>query len=100
MDVTIWTRLMTIPAMKPTVSNGRLNQNVVMRASRNTWMASCWFISVEALHQRPNHQIPSVYQHEQQDLKGSRDHDRRELDHADGESDRRDHEIDHQERQE
>src|SRR5436190_24008196 len=68
-EVTICSRLMRIPATRPTASSGALSQNVAISVSRmRCTTESGVMASVEALDQRADQQVPAIDEHEQQDL--------------------------------
>src|SRR5580704_8454147 len=98
MEVAICTRLMTMPTTKPIANIGAATQKAIIKASRMICTTESGVICnnslVEALHERPDHQVPSVHQYEQHDLEWRRDHHRRQLHHAHGERAGRDYEID------
>src|SRR3954464_15368881 len=67
--VTICSRLTTIPATRPIASSGALSQNVAMSVSRMICTTESGVIaSVKTLDEGSDQQIPSVDEHEQQDL--------------------------------
>src|ERR1700686_4053693 len=98
-EVAIWIMLTTIPTANPINSKGAQSTTVVQKA----WLIRCTAksglmdSSIETLHQRADHQIPAVHQNEQKDLERRGNHNRRQLDHTDGERDRSHYQIDDQE---
>src|SRR5690348_6502849 len=102
MEVTIWIKLITMPARKPITSSGAPSQSVIMSAWRRistTNSGVIFFSRIKTFHQRSQHQVPTVHKNEEQDFERRRDHHRRQLDHADRERDRRHHQVDDDERQ-
>src|SRR5690349_5576144 len=82
MDVTIWSRLTTIPAASPMPSRGALSQNVAISVWRRiSTTESGVMASIEALDQRSDKQVPPVDQYEQQNFERGRQHHRRQLHH-------------------
>src|SRR4051812_35167179 len=87
-EVTICSRLMTIPATRPIASSGALSQKVAMRVCLMIWTTeSGVIVSIETLDERSDEQIPAVDEDEKQDLKRGRQHHGRQLHHADGQRD-------------
>src|SRR6185503_8270531 len=99
-DVTVWKTLMRMPAAIPASSIGALTMMAVSIAWRTVPTISASFIgpsSVEAAHDRADHEVPAVDHHEEQNLERQRDHRRRQLHHAHREQRGRHDEVDHEE---
>src|SRR6266576_598954 len=75
MEVTICSRLITIPATRPIASSGAAIQNVAISVCRIMWTAKSGVMAlIETLDQGANQQVPSIHQHEQQNLEWRRQH--------------------------
>src|SRR5262249_10537024 len=101
-DVSTWTILISKLATVTTINNGAPIHSAVSSVCLPRFTTESISItpSREALHQRPNQEIPPIHQYEQQYLETRGNHHRRPLQHANRSRKRSSHDVNHQEGQE
>src|SRR2546428_13104665 len=79
--VAAWRTEITAPTTSPATRIG--NESLIaMRSAPRPRSIAIWVLSIKALDQRADDQVPSVHEDQEQDLEGKRNKDGREDEHA------------------